>query len=598
MKNNLLLLLPGTIVALAAAPAAGQNYAGLALSNYAGTNAAYTNPSAIADSRHRYYLQLVGAEASFYSTYLQLNLRQRPWQAEFSMERRDLAEQGGSGPHAGSFSGEARLPSLLLTLGPHSAVAFSSRGRGFVQASNVSDNLARLAYHGLDEAQQLGLANHLLEDNSFNLSVNTYHEFALTYARVVGRSSRHFWKAGLTAKYLVGLGSAYVLNDGTTYQVYGRDSLQLQTRQLSYGATDYRLYGQRGFTVSSLYGGQQLGGGYGADLGLTYEYRPDYATYNYHLDGRDQVDRTRNKYRLRLGLALTDLGALTYDNAQHVRQGQLANAKTVQLGHLDTLNFRTLAQGENTLERLTGLSSRGHAFTSYLPAALRLTADYHVAGPLYAGALWVQNLLPARTIGSRSVSTLALVPRLELRRLELALPVQLLGNYRQVAAGAMLRLGPLVLGSDNLGGLLGLRTATGADFYFGLSLAGQHRRPKDRDHDGVSNKHDQRHRQKGTWENKGCPEPAPLPAVSAAAPVPAVPDSLSAVPAAAAPAPAAPASLPPSPALPAATPTLPDSAPAAPVPAAPALTPIIPAPAPATPNPGPQAPAPRSSGRW
>jgi len=42
------------------------------------------------------------------------------------------------------------------------------------------------------------------------------------------------------------------------------------------------------------------------------------------------------------------------------------------------------------------------------------------------------------------------------------------------------RLGPLIVGSDNLGGLFGIRTATGADAYFGLALALQRRRPKGR----------------------------------------------------------------------------------------------------------------------
>jgi hypothetical protein len=506
-------------------PTAAQGYAGLALSNYGGTNAAYVNPSAIADSRHRFYLNLVGGDANFYSTYLQLSLAQRPWQDGFSLARKNLTEQGGSGPHFASTSLEVRLPALLLTLGPRSAVVISSRVRGFAQASNVSDNLAKLAFYGLDQAQRLGLANHLLEDNSFNLSVNACHEFALTYARVVGHNPRHFWKAGLTAKYLVGLGGGYVRNEGTTYQVYGRDSIQLQTRQLSYGATDYKLYGQGGFRLSSLYGDQQLGHGYGADLGLTYEWRPDNERYRFQMDGQNQADNSRNKYRLRLGLALTDLGAIAYTNAQRVRQGQLANAKTVQLGHLDTLRFRTLQQTENTLRRLTGLSSTDQAFTSYLPTALRLTADYRLAGPLYAGVLWVQNLLPTRTIGSRAVNTLAVVPRLELRHFELAFPLQLTNGYRQAEAGAMLRLGPLVLGSDNLSGLLGLTTATGADVYFGLSLAMQRRRPKDRDHDGVSNRYDKCPKAKGTWETCGCPPP---PAPSEAQPT--VPEGAPALP--------------------------------------------------------------------
>lgn len=243
------------------------------------------------------------------------------------------------------------------------------------------------------------------------------------------------------------------------------------------------------------------------------------------MDGRERPDDSRNKYRLRLGLALTDLGRIGYDNGAHVRRGQLANT-AVRLGQLDTLTPSSLQSVENTADRLVGLRDRGRGFTSALPAALRVTADYHLAGPFYAGLLWTQSLLPARTIGSRPPSLLALAPRLELSKAELALPLVWANGYRQLQLGTMLRLGPLVLGSDNLGGLLGLSSATGADVYFGRALALRRPRPKDRDHDGVSNRYDQCPQKKGTWATRGCPPPppeAPAPMLTEPAPAPTTP---------------------------------------------------------------------------
>ncbi|AMR27613.1 hypothetical protein A0257_11235 [Hymenobacter psoromatis] len=513
-------LLPGLwLLAGAAQPAAAQGWLGLAQSNYGGTNSAYLNPSALADSRLRAYLNLGGADASFYNTYLRLNLPQKPWESGFSFKKDYLVEQDGrSGPQFASATAEVRLPAFMLTLGPRSAIAFSSRVRGFAQASGVSYSLAQLARYGLGQADQLGLANQLLTDNSFNLEASAYHEFALTYARTFTLNTTHFFKGGLTLKYLVGLGGGYVRNDGVQFKVLDKNSIELQSSQLSYGLTDYKLYGQNGFTAGSLYGDQQLGRGYGADLGLTYEWRPDYRRYNYHMDGQDRPDNSRNKYRLRLGLALTDLGAIVYNDGQHVRQGQLANTATVRLTQLDTLKFRTLQSVENTARSLVGLSSTSREFTTYLPAALRFTADYQVAGHFYAGLLWTQSLLPARSLGSHTASLLALTPRFEFSRAELALPVVWANGYRQLQVGAMVRLGPLVLGSDNLGGLLGLSTATGADVYFGLALALRRHRRSDKDGDGVSNRYDKCPKEKGTWATHGCPAPAPPPTPAEAAP--------------------------------------------------------------------------------
>ena len=505
------LLLSGGLLAGGARPAAAQGWTGLAHSNYGGTNVAYQNPSAIADGRHRGYLNVAGANLNFYNTYLQLNLPRRPWEDGATFGRENLVEQGGAGTRFASITAEGRLPSLALSLGPRTAVAFTNRLRAFAQLSNVSDNLARLARYGLSEAERLGLANKLLEDNSFNLDLNAYHEFAFTFARVFTPNTTHFFKGGLTAKYLVGLGGGYLLNDGTKYQVYGRDSIQLQSRQLSYGLTDYKIYGQPGVSVGSLYGAEQLGRGFGADLGFTYEWRPNYEKYQYRMDGRDWTDNSRNKYRLRLALALTDLGAIRYGNEQRVRQGQLANNRTVQLGQLDTLRFSSLESVGATARQLTGLSSEGRQFTTYLPAAVRLAADYRLINHLYAGLLWTQNLLPTRTIGTRTISALALTPRIEFSHLEVATPFILANNYRKLQVGAMVRLGPLVVGSDNLGGLFGITTTTGADFYFGLGLALHRRRHRDRDGDQVSNKLDKCPKEKGSWATKGCASAVAMP---------------------------------------------------------------------------------------
>jgi hypothetical protein len=497
---------------LAAQPAAAQGWLGLAQSNYGGTNNAYLNPSSIADSRHRAYLNLGGASANFYNTYLQLDLPQRPWAKGFAFRREYLTEQVAGDAKFGSASAEVRLPSLMLAVGPHSAIALTNRVRAFVQFSNVSENVARLARYGLSDAENLGLANRVLTDNRFNVDANSFHEFAFTYARTFTPNTTHFFKGGLTIKYLVGLGGGYVHNTGTDLQVYGRDSIQLRNPNVSYAyAGDSDYYQQSGFGVGTLYGSQRLGRGYGADIGLTYEWRPDYERYRYPMDGANLPDDSRNKYRLRLGLALTDLGAVRYQHEQYVRQAALANGRTVQLGQLDTISFTNLATLTPTIDGLVGLREQSRQFTSYLPATLRLTADYRLLNHLYAGLLWTQNLLPARTIGSRSISSLALTPRLEFSHVEIATPIILANNYRKLQVGAMVRVGPLILGSDNLGGLVGLTSATGADVYFGLGLALHRHRRKDRDGDLVSNKYDKCPRVKGTWAFKGCPAPALAP---------------------------------------------------------------------------------------
>jgi outer membrane protein OmpA-like peptidoglycan-associated protein len=498
-----------------------QGWIGLANSNYAGTNNVYINPSSIADSRQKFYIGLVGADINVYNTYLQLDMPYSPWQVvrgQVGPQYRDasnkvvfqtdyLREQLGNGNKFGSVSAELRLPSFMVSLGPKHSIAFSNRARSFVQVSNVSENLARLARYGLAEAERLGLANKLLDDNSFNIGVNNYHEFALTYARTFTPNTTHFFKGGLTLKYLVGLGGGYLLNEGINYQVYNGDSIQLQNRNVSYGYTDYSYYDRADFKISDLYGSKRLGQGFGADLGLTYEWRPEADKYQYRMDNADWTDNSENKYKLKAGLAISDIGAVFYNNSQYVRQAQLANTRTIQWGQLDTLKYTSLnASVDQTLAKIVGLSGQTTQFTSYLPTALHLTADYQVRKHLYAGLLWTQNLLPATTIGSRAISSLAVTPRVEFSQAEFSMPLVLANNYRKFQVGAMLRLGPVFVGSDNLGGVFGVTTTTGYDLYAGLGFALGKKKHKDRDGDRVSDQLDKCPTIKGAWEFKGCPD--------------------------------------------------------------------------------------------
>lgn len=604
-KNALLRWLVLALLGLVGGPrpAAAQGWTGLAQSNYAGTNGLYQNPASLADSRHRLYLSVAGVDVNFYNTYLQLDLPGpvREFIDGTRTFRKDyLNEQLAGRPVFASITGEGRLPSLQLALGPRQGIAFTNRVRAFVQASNVSENLAQLGRYGFDQAEELGLADRLLTDNGFLLTAGAYHEFAFSYARTLTPNQTHFWKVGATAKYLVGLGGGYLLNDGTSYRIYNRDSVQVRTDNFSYGFVNPDLYEQPGFTAGSLYGGQQPGRGFGLDVGVVYEWRPEYERYQYRMDGKDQTDNSRNKYRLRVGLALTDLGRIAYSHEQYVRQAKLTSNRTVQLGQLDTVNIKSVDDVAPVLSKLVGLESQSRSFGSALPATVRLSADYRLVKHIFAGIVWTQNLLPATTVGQRSINSLALTPRIEFSHLEVATPVLLANNYRKVQLGAMLRLGPVVLGSDNLGGLLGVTTTTGADVYLSVGFALHRHKLHDKDGDHVSDKLDKCPKVKGLPELKGCPAPGPLPAPPAPAvtpvapatvvtPVPAatpaIPVDTTAAPAipATSPAPAAPASateVPPgaTPAAPASeTPASPQpESPASPAPAAPAASPTTP----------------------
>ena len=64
----------------------------------------------------------------------------------------------------------------------------------------------------------------------------------------------------------------------------------------------------------------------------------------------------------------------------------------------------------------------------------------------------------------------SVTPRLERRWFSVGLPVSVY-EWQQFQVGAAARLGFLTLGTDRLGGILGTRQFSGADFYFALKLS-------------------------------------------------------------------------------------------------------------------------------
>ncbi|MGI4735805.1 MAG: hypothetical protein ACRYG7_11565 [Janthinobacterium lividum] len=71
----------------------------------------------------------------------------------------------------------------------------------------------------------------------------------------------------------------------------------------------------------------------------------------------------------------------------------LDNTHTVRLNQLDNINFDKLNTLTSSIQRLVSLRKQSRRFTSYLPTALRLTADYQKPLPPR----------PRRRLGERQV---------------------------------------------------------------------------------------------------------------------------------------------------------------------------------------------------
>lgn len=104
-----------------------------------------------------------------------------------------------------------------------------------------------------------------------------------------------------------------------------------------------------------------------------------------------------------------------------------------------------------------------------LPTAISLQFETNFRKNIYMSALWIQPLrFNPRQL--RRPSQIALVPRYEIEWFALSLPLSML-QYEYIRLGAALRLGPLTIGTERLGILLGITDLDGMDIYFSLKFS-------------------------------------------------------------------------------------------------------------------------------
>ncbi|CAN5920984.1 hypothetical protein BH24BAC1_BH24BAC1_20390 [soil metagenome] len=464
-----------------------QHLMGLAGSNRAGSHAAYLNPSAIADSRQGFHLNLFTGYLNFTNTYfhytgpgmelssvaesiMEADLEDLEEEGEI-FEREFARERLDGKPKMAHLGMEFRLPSFMLKLSPRHSIALNTRFRTALQANNVSEDLARVI--GFCTANP-ALQNTSFIDREAYFNINAFAETGLTYARVLLSREKRFLKGGITVKRMAGLYSAHLLAPEVDYQLRqnqdGESYIQVQqgNAQFGFSRSNFDIEGEE--VLEALTWRNIPGSGWGLDLGFTYEHRPSFGDYQYQLNGEEKTDQGENKYKFRIGASLLDVGGITYNNPQEVRRYDITRQNLDLTG--DTFGDVDIENLGPTLEDALAVqpSERETTIRSGLPTALHLNFDYRLTRSLFLNAALLQGLRGKDAVAMRQYSVLTLAPRLETKSLELAFPVSLMNDYRDLALGAMLRLGPLLVGSHNLLAFSKSSKAVGPDLYLGLGF--------------------------------------------------------------------------------------------------------------------------------
>jgi outer membrane protein OmpA-like peptidoglycan-associated protein len=481
---------------------------GISNSNYAGTNGVFMNPSSIADSRHGFYLNFATFDAHLTNNYAQIGpirkfLDQKVEELnegeKFTLDSPYLEQRLDGKPKMFSAGADLRGPSLMIKMSPKHSFAITTRSRLSVQGYDISEDLARLLTYGADNSALQNVANN---NSGFTYMRNSFAEVGLTYGRSIIESNAHYLKGGFTLKRLIGIYSAYAFNDDFDYSLRkdpdGEVYVQVENLDARYGYTSGSpVYFDR--NVLNKWGK----GSWGFDLGFTYEFRPKFADYRYTMDGKERGDGKENKYMFKVAMALVDIGNVKYTNPDlreyRIKRNNFRfDSETLSLDNASDLD-------EVLFETFTPELQKRTTYLSGLPTALNVNLDYRMANKLYLNMTWIQSMKSTDKIAMRSNSLIALAPRVELKGFEFSIPVSLQNNYKSTAIGAMMRLGPLFFGSDNLKGLV-FKKSDGFNLYMGFALPISAGKKADKDNDGVSDAQDACKTVPGKWEFKGCPD--------------------------------------------------------------------------------------------
>lgn len=478
-----------------------QSYSGFRTGSFAGIHGALFNPAFIADNRLKYDVNLLSFNFTAGNNFLTIDNSALFNPKKFSEEgfKDKYVTQNLDGSTKNVFVNiDLMGPAFMLTLSDKDAIGFYMRTRGMVNIDGIDQGTAEIAWRDLrdDEILKPFGGEHAM------INQNLWTEYAIPYARVVHNDGVNVIKLGGTLKLLQGVVGTYASVKDYTYTHLNRDTMINMKGIVGYGRSQNTFWQPEGFK----YRFEQAG--IGLDLGIIYEYRPDYEEMKYDLDGvKDIMPKYTDVYKFKLGFSITDLGSIRYKKSDRSRD-YIDNTPVMDLDL-----FKNLASFEDMDVRIENVpgnvpdAANKTKFSMNLPLALNFLADYRIGKGFYLNF----NPIVALKTGKSDVSkthyftNFSLTPRWENRWFGVYLPVDY-NTYLKFNAGLALRMGPVFVGSNNILSNLGSGETNKVDIAGGIKVPIPYPKPKDKDKDGVSDKLDLCPNLKGRWETKGCPD--------------------------------------------------------------------------------------------
>lgn len=478
-------LLLGTILVFSVFAAKAQSYEGLLTDNYNGVHGIISNPANIADSRLKLDINVIGISGFLGNNYLSAGLE------DIFKNPGKVFNEAETTPKSDNFitaNIDIMGPSAMIGLSEKHSIALYTRGRIFTNIDDI-DGSTIDKEGGFDENKDFSIG-----EGDLSGELNLWTEIGATYARVLMNNNQHFLKGGVTIKYLSGIHHTYINGSEITIDYNANDQTVATNGLLTYG---YDVGGDDNFEDTFSNFGQSTG--LGADIGFVYEWRPNHENQKLvDLNGNKVSNRGINKYKLKFGLSITDIGSINNKGGEQ-QTYDLNNNQSI-----DNFDGEDLEDAlKNNFSTINGTQESSK---TRLPTALHGNVDWNIYSKFYLNINSDFSLRKKNSLNTHHIQNqVSLSPRLETAWLSIYSPISLMQDIG-FRWGAGLRAGPIYIGSGSILTSL-FDQGKSLDIYAGLKVPIYHSKLRDKDGDGLKNSIDNCPEIPGPIENQGCPWP-------------------------------------------------------------------------------------------
>lgn len=430
----------------ASAATQAQELNGFRTDNYNGVSGAFFNPANLSGSPYKVDVHLFGMNLFAGNNNLDFSFGTF---SDIASDTNVLNSFIGNGRTSSLMTNVAfHLPSISYKVNEKLTVGFLTRARILFNVVDFDGTLVNSITSG---ANNPSLPYDLGGSSNMRMSINAFADYGLTGAYTVYNEGNHFVKVGATLKYLAGVGNTYLQLDkiNGTIDTLGGDAVATKasgTIALGSGGLDLS---DPSFSLNA------NANGFGADLGVVYEYRP-----------KNLADE-KMPYLFKVNAALLDIGGINYTVNPAMTAGYSINIPAGTYFNLSNLEGDDL---KTSLDKYPGLFRTVGPTSSYkvaLPRTMQIGADFRATKGVYVAAnmqLGMTNTT-SKAYNAQAVNAFTITPRFETKMFAAYLPINF-SNLSKTSIGMGLRAGPLFVGSASLVSML-ISSSRQMDFYFG-----------------------------------------------------------------------------------------------------------------------------------